>query len=144
MPDPLDELVGEWLTRAERDLRVAEYLLTMPAPPPESIGFHAQQCAEKVLKAFLTLRQVRFERYHDLSYLIDLCVPLDPGFERLRAGADELTPYAVEYRYPDALPLRSVVKVRSPLALPATRASRRERCRRPHAGRAERIEAPRT
>ncbi len=26
-------------------------------------------------------------------------------FEQFRADADELTPYAVEYRYPDALPL---------------------------------------
>jgi HEPN domain-containing protein len=58
MPDPLDELIGEWLTRAEHDLRVAEFLLTMPEPPPESIGFHAQQCAEKALKAYLTLRRV--------------------------------------------------------------------------------------
>ena len=103
MPNPVDELIGEWLARAEHDLRVAEFLLTMPDPPPESIGFHAQQCAEKALKAFLTLRRVRFERRHDLNYLIDLCVPLDPAFEQLRSSADELTPYAVEYRYPDAL-----------------------------------------
>lgn len=113
MPDPVDELVGEWLVRAEHDLRVAEFLLTMPDPPPESIGFHAQQCAEKAFKAFLTLRRVRFERRHDLSYLIDLCMPIDPGFEQLRAGADELTPYAVEYRYPDALPLMAYELARS-------------------------------
>jgi len=55
------------------------------------------------LKAFLTLRRVRFERRHDLNYLIDLCALLDPAFEQLRGEADELTPYAVEYRYPDAL-----------------------------------------
>ena len=42
---------------------------------------------------------------HDLNYLIDLCVTLDRDFEQFRAEADELTPYAVEYRYPDALPL---------------------------------------
>jgi HEPN domain-containing protein len=113
MPDPLDELIGEWLVRAEHDLRVAEFLLTMPEPPPESIGFHAQQCAEKALKAFLTLRRVRFERRHDLNYLIDLCTPLDSAFDQLRSEADELTPYAVEYRYPDALPLLSLDAARS-------------------------------
>jgi HEPN domain-containing protein len=113
MPDPLDELIGEWLTRAEHDLRVAEFLLTMPEPPPESIGFHAQQCAEKALKAYLTLRRVRFERRHDLNYLIDLCTPLDSAFDQLRSQADELTPYAVEYRYPDALPLLSLDAARS-------------------------------
>jgi HEPN domain-containing protein len=113
MPDPLDELIGEWLTRAEHDLRVAEFLLTMPDPPPESIGFHAQQCAEKALKAYLTLRRGRFERRHDLNYLIDLCTPLDSAFDQLRSEADELTPYAVEYRYPDALPLLSLDAARS-------------------------------
>jgi HEPN domain-containing protein len=113
MPDPLDELIGEWLARAEHDLRVAEFLLTMPDPPPESIGFHAQQCVEKALKAFLTLRRVRFERRHDLNYLIDLCTPLDSAFDQLRSEADELTPYAVEYRYPDALPLLSLDAARS-------------------------------
>ncbi len=92
MRNLVDELIGEWLTRAEHDLRVAEFLLTMPDPPPESIGFHAQQCAEKALKAFLTLRQVHFERRHDLNYLIDLCAPLDSAFEQFRADADELTP----------------------------------------------------
>ncbi len=113
MRNLVDELIGEWLTRAEHDLRVAEFLLTMPDPPPESIGFHAQQCAEKALKAFLTLRQVHFERRHDLNYLIDLCAPLDSAFEQFRADADELTPYAVEYRYPDALPLISLTSARS-------------------------------
>ena len=113
MPDPLDELIGEWLARAEHDLRVAEFLLTMPEPPPESIGFHAQQCTEKALKAYLTLRRVRFERRHDLNYLIDLCTPLDSAFDQLRSEADELTPYAVEYRYPDALPLLSLDAARS-------------------------------
>ena len=103
MRDPVRELAYEWLTRAEHDLRVARYLLTMPDPPPESVGFHAQQCAEKALKAFLTLHQVLFERRHDLNYLIDLCLPLESDFEQFRVEADELTPYAVEFRYPDVL-----------------------------------------
>ena len=105
MHDPASELAREWLVRAEHDLRVARHLLTMSDPPPESVGFHAQQCVEKALKAYLTFHRVSFERRHDLNYLIDLCAPLDSGFERFRAQADELTSYAVEFRYPDALPL---------------------------------------
>ena len=46
MQDPASELAQEWLVRAEHDLRVARYLLTMPDPPPEIVGFHAQQCVE--------------------------------------------------------------------------------------------------
>jgi HEPN domain-containing protein len=111
MSDPVRELASEWLTRAEHDLRVARYLLTMPDPPPESVGFHAQQCAEKALKAYLTLHQIRFERRHDLNYLIDLCLSLEGDFEQFRAEADELTPYAVEFRYPEALPPLSLESV---------------------------------
>ncbi len=104
MRDPVRELATEWMLRSEHDLRVARYPVTMDDPPPESIGFHAQQCAEKALKGYLTLQRVAFGRRHDLSYLIDLCVSLDSSFERFRAEADELTPYAVEFRYPDVLP----------------------------------------
>lgn len=42
MHDPASDLAREWLVRSEHDLRVARYLLTMPDPPPESVGFHAQ------------------------------------------------------------------------------------------------------
>jgi HEPN domain-containing protein len=111
MSDPATELAQEWLVRAEHDLRVARYLLTMSDPPPESVGFHAQQCAEKSLKGFLTFYRRPFERRHDLNYLIDLCTPLIPAFEQFRAEADELTPYAVEFRYPDALSVMSLESV---------------------------------
>ena len=113
MHDPAHDLAQEWLIRAEHDLRVARYLLTMPNPPPESIGFHAQQCAEKALKAYLVFHHITFERRHDLNYLIDLCAPLEPGIEQFRAPADELTPYAVEFRYPDTLPPVPLESVRT-------------------------------
>lgn len=120
MSEPARELAQEWLTRAEHDLRVARYLLTMEEPPPESVGFHAQQCAEKALKSYLTLHRIPFEYRHDLSYLIDLCAPLEEEFEQFRAEADELTSYAVEFRYPDALPL-------TPLSSARTAVSAKER-----------------
>jgi HEPN domain-containing protein len=113
MHDPASELSQEWLVRAEHDLRVARYLLTMPDPPAESVGFHAQQCAEKALKGFLTFHHVPFERRHDLNYLIDLCLSVDGDFEGFRADVDELTPYAVEFRYPDALPLMPLEPARA-------------------------------
>jgi HEPN domain-containing protein len=112
MPNPASELAREWLTRAENDLRVAQFLLTMPDPPPESVGFHAQQCAEKALKAYLTFHQLSFERRHDLNYLIDLCISLEPDLGQFRILADMLTPYAVEFRYPDALAPISIEPVR--------------------------------
>jgi HEPN domain-containing protein len=68
---------------------------------------------EKALKSYLTLHSIPFEYRHDLSYLIDLCAPLDEDLERFRAQADELTPYAVEFRYPDALPPVPLSSVRT-------------------------------
>ena len=116
MPNPARELAREWLIRAENDLRVARFLLTMQDPPPESIGFHAQQCAEKALKAYLTFQQISFERRHDLSYLIDLCIPHEPDFAQFRILADMLTPYAVEFRYPEALTPLAIEPVREGVA----------------------------
>jgi HEPN domain-containing protein len=101
----------------EHDLRVAKYVLTMPDPPPENVGFHAQQCAEKAFKGYLTFHRIPFGRRHDLNYLIDLCVSLDRDFEQFRADADELTPYAVEFRYPDALPLMPLEPARAAVAI---------------------------
>ncbi len=103
MNDLIRELAREWLARAEHDLRIAEFLRTMPDPPPEGLGFHAQQCVEKALKGPLTAFRIPFERRHDLNYLLDLCLAIDPTIEQFRADADTLTPYAVEFRYPDAL-----------------------------------------
>jgi HEPN domain-containing protein len=68
------------------------------------VNSHSRFCGT-AFKGYLTLQQIFFERRHDLSYLIDLCVPLDDDFGQFRVEADELTPYAVEFRYPDALPV---------------------------------------
>lgn len=62
--------------------------------------FHAQQCAEKYLKAVLVLHVRDFPRVHDLLSLSDLCaragiiVPIDPD------DLDRLSAYAVQVRYP--------------------------------------------
>jgi HEPN domain-containing protein len=54
----------------------------------EVIGFHLQQAAEKLLKALLAAREVRYGRIHNLRALMDLLTdagcPL-PG--RCRSGS---------------------------------------------------------
>lgn len=53
----------EWARKAEGDLRAAAYLLEpRPAQPTDAVCFHAQQCAEKYLKALLVLRASIFRR----------------------------------------------------------------------------------
>jgi HEPN domain-containing protein len=50
-----DELVNEWLAKAEEDYRTMEALYNhSPSEFANSICFHAQQCAEKYLKALIT------------------------------------------------------------------------------------------
>lgn len=66
-PDPggLRE-AQEWVARSERDLQAARNELRATAPLPEISAYHAQQAAEKAMKAFLTARSVPFQFTHDL------------------------------------------------------------------------------
>ena len=66
------ELYEKWMRRADEDLAVAEQLLSDGVPYFGSIGFHAQQAAEKFLKAFLVWHQIEFPKTHDLSQLLQL------------------------------------------------------------------------
>jgi len=63
------------------------------------VGFLAQQSVEKLLKAVLASRGIRFERTHDLTRLAQQLgtagVELPADVERIA----ELTPWAVELRY---------------------------------------------
>jgi HEPN domain-containing protein len=60
------ELAGEWLGKADVDLSAASVLLSV-GELYEVVAFHAQQAAEKALKALLVARQVEFTKTHDIS-----------------------------------------------------------------------------
>ena len=90
-----------WTKKAENDLRTTELCLNIkPTPPTDTICFHAQQCAEKYLKAYLIYKEVEFEKIHDLGDLVSLCSTKDPGFKEIYDTVKELTPFAVDVRYP--------------------------------------------
>ena len=56
----------QWIQFADEDLRLAEHGLTLSTSIPyRLIAFHAQQCAEKYLKAFLVLREIEFPYTHE-------------------------------------------------------------------------------
>jgi HEPN domain-containing protein len=89
----------EWMAKADNDLRSAEYLLKMEDCPTDTICFHAQQCAEKCLKALLVAQGTELQKTHDLAKLMILVPP------RLRPSLDDkeqdrLTEYATVTRYP--------------------------------------------
>ncbi len=71
----------------------------MPALLLMQLAFICQQAAEKFLKAWLVARETQFPFVHDLGKLVSLCAASDLEFERLRAEALMLTPFAVGMRY---------------------------------------------
>jgi HEPN domain-containing protein len=103
-PDParLREMVRLWLDHADGDLAIATNALeTMEACPHHLVAFHAQQSAEKCIKALLLSRLVDFPFTHDLSVLLDkIKFPLPDPAMRALGEAISLTPYAAATRYP--------------------------------------------
>jgi len=97
-------LVQEWLDKSREDLGVADYLLRERSPYLNAIGFHAQQAAEKVLKALLVRHQVEFPKAHNLGELLDLVAQVAPALATTLRSATTLNPYGVEVRYPGDLP----------------------------------------
>ena len=100
------ELVDEarrWLRFAAEDLDVAQCLLATDGAPPRHACFHAQQAAEKALKAALVLERIDFPRQHDLDALRNLLPDTWSG-RRTHLDLAQLTEWAVESRYPGDWP----------------------------------------
>ena len=94
-------VIRRWIKKAEHDLTTASVVLENKPDVTDTVCFHAQQCVEKALKAYLTLADVHVEKTHDLAYLLDRCSAILPRFEEIRQHARALTDYAVEVRYVD-------------------------------------------
>lgn len=60
------------LEAARRDLRALEGMRDSAVFADEIFGFHAQQAAEKLLKAWLAIEGVLYPRTHDLDHLLRL------------------------------------------------------------------------
>jgi HEPN domain-containing protein len=94
------DFVQEWMRKAESDLLAAEYLLTLGQEDYFTAAFHAQQAAEKFLKAFLVRHQIPFGKTHDIKELLELVAKPAAPLQRQLASAGMLTPFGVEFRYP--------------------------------------------
>ena len=88
-----------WMSYADEDLDLANYALKMPGIRSyRLIAFHAQQCAEKYLKAYLVYHDIDFPYTHDIRKLLKLCGNAI-WIEKIK-NAEELTSFAVTTRYP--------------------------------------------
>jgi len=98
------EIVRQWLAKAEQDMRASEALLVAEPPLLYPACFHAQQAAEKYLKAFLTWHQIEFPKTHAIEQLLDLVKDAEPETASSLRDAVALTPYGVDIRYPGDQP----------------------------------------
>lgn len=100
---PDDARVAEtrnWIERAAEDRRAGEFGFTARPPLLTDIVFHAQQLAEKSLKAFLVWHRQPFRRTHNLVEIGQQCVDLDATLGPLAQRAAPLSEYAWTFRYP--------------------------------------------
>lgn len=93
----------EWAKKAEEDIIVAKLVLAENGPPNQ-ICFHSQQAAEKYLKGYLVFKEQKIEKVHQLRYLLELCVKIDPSFEILKEDTFYLARFYIETRYPGDSP----------------------------------------
>lgn len=92
--------VKQWIRYGDEDLRLARHALALSSScPTRLIAYHAQQCAEKYLKAYLVFHRIDFPYTHNLSRLLELCAEKAEWPETI-SKAEELTPFAITTRYP--------------------------------------------
>ena len=96
------ETLRRWCVKADNDLKNACHEIEHEDPALDTVCFHAQQTAEKYLKAFLVFSDSEIPKTHSLIRLIRDCILIDPSFnELIEKNIDELTDFAVEIRYAD-------------------------------------------
>jgi len=98
--DEVEALIGQWIVKAEGDLKSASSILKLKKDcPTDAVCFHAQQCIEKYIKAVLVLRGMNFPKTHDIAHLMAL-LPANWRPEIDDAQQERLTDYATVSRYP--------------------------------------------
>lgn len=93
----------KWLLQARADLKAAN-MLSKDADVIPFACFHAQQAAEKALKAYLASQRRRIPKTHDLMELIGCCASTEPSFNDLADEGVFLNPFYIEARYPPLTP----------------------------------------
>jgi len=89
-----------WAASAEEDFILARTALQRKQPLVSGACFHAQQCAEKYMKALLISKGADFPKTHDLLMLNNLCSMAGIFLEIDPKHLNTLTDYAVRTRYP--------------------------------------------
>lgn len=89
-----------WINRAISDYKSAKKLFSGKNKILDTTVFHCQQSVEKILKSFLVYKEIKFEKVHNIVYLLDKCVKIDQSFKKWYPVAETMTPFATLFRYP--------------------------------------------
>ena len=95
------DIAKQWLAKARNDLLNVDNNLKAQEVPFDTVCFHCQQAAEKLLKAYLAGNRQSYPVTHDLFLILEKILPLRGDAKQLRDALAILMPYAVEIRYPD-------------------------------------------
>ncbi len=93
-----NELLKQWISKADNDLLAAKILLQANPIILDIACFHCQQAVEKYLKTFLIFRDIDFAYTHNLDYLLQCCKEVDATFPVY--DFKTLGLFAVTARYP--------------------------------------------
>jgi len=104
-------ITTEWVAKAEGDYAlVVRESRVRKRPFHDAVCFHAQQCAEKYLKARLVQADIDFPKVHALLPLLDLARAVEPLWDAFREDLAQLSTYAVAFRYPGQVADRALAK----------------------------------
>jgi HEPN domain-containing protein len=97
----MNPLTVEWIEKAEGDISTArrEYR-ARKQPNYDAVCFHAQQAAEKYLKAVLQENGRTIPRIHSLAELLAMLLKDDPSFLLIQNDLSVMENYSVQFRYP--------------------------------------------
>jgi len=94
-------LTAEWVAKAEADWETGFLVFrSRKRPSYDDACFHAQQCAEKYMKALLQEADVAFSKTHDLRALLNMLPVKNEAWEALRPLLVDLSDSAAVFRYP--------------------------------------------
>jgi HEPN domain-containing protein len=99
----IEKAEGDW-TSAQREYRARQ---ARQRPNYDAACFHAQQCAEKYLRARLEEAGITFSRTHNLTSLLTLALAVEPPWTVLQPYLTALNIYSVAFRYPGSSATKS-------------------------------------
>lgn len=95
------DLIQKWIGFANDDLQAARKLFSDQESLYKIVCYHCQQCAEKILKAYLLQLDLEMIKSHDLEKLVTEIYKIDKEIEIDVDSMIQLSRYAEESRCPD-------------------------------------------